>query len=103
MINAVGRPAKQRMLDDMSEVVRMDMIGVDIILRQQGRQAFLQTLYRQPLADVNAGHAQDGQARMRTPGPGAQTLFRIDTPPGTQVKRKDRARLIELRAWARRS
>jgi len=63
----------------------MDVVGEHVILLDQCRQPFVQTLQRQAIGRVDAGCAQDADNNTTAPSPGAQLPFGIDPSPGPQI------------------
>ena len=65
----------------------MDVIGKHVVSLAQRRQAFLQTLERQPVGGINTGRPQDGNRNAVLPPPGPQRMLGIDPASGPRTFR----------------
>lgn len=95
MIDTAGTQAEQGKRDHSREIIRMDMVGVDVVLLTQGRRSLLQTLDREAVVCINPRHTKNAKTSLRPPCPGTQHLFRIDAPPGAQVTGSNRPCFIK--------
>ncbi len=100
MIHALRRATENRTQNDVGQIVRVDMVGKHIVRRRQRRCALAQTVHRQTVIRIDAGHAQDGKPRLRPLRPLPQHLLRIDAPQRARILWRDRPCLVEQRAAA---
>lgn len=77
------------------EIVGMDMVGIDILRRQQSRGALLQARQGQTFGCINARCAQDAHRHPLAPPPGTQGGFSIDPAPGARTVRSARAGFVD--------
>ena len=82
------------------KIVGVDMVGIDILRRQQSRGALLQARQRQTFGGINARCAQDAHRHPLAPPPGTQGGFSIDPAPGARTVRGARAGFIDPGAAA---
>jgi len=100
VVDPIRASAKQRQRDQPGEIVGVDVVGVDIVGGTERRRALLQAFNRQAVFRIDAGRAQDRQARTGAPGPVAQGGFRIHPAPRAGVLWLHRVRLVHPFALA---
>ena len=100
VIGAVGPPVRQRGPANRRQIVGVDVIGDDVVISGEDRQAATQTVERQAVAGVDAGNAQDADRALAGAAEMAKLALGIEAAPPPAALRPRRARLVNPRAAA---
>ncbi len=98
MIHPLRQRTEQRERNDLRQIVRMNMVGVHIVLRHQRRRTLFQAFQRQTVGGVNPGHAQDRELALIALRPAPQHPLGIHTSLGACVHRCDGSGLVKENA-----
>ena len=82
IVDAVGSAPAQGSQAGRGQIVGMNVVGEYIVVRRQGRQAFVQALHRQAVGGVDAGRAQNADRHPAPRPPSAQYPLGIDPTLG---------------------
>ena len=93
MVDALRTPAEQRRPRQPRQIVGVDVVGVAVVLGNQGRGAALDAFQRQAVGGIDAGRAQDAHLHPQRFAPGAQLALGVDPPHRAAVHRRHRTRL----------
>jgi len=77
------------------QVLGVNMVGIDIVGRQQRRQALVQTLQGKAIGGVDARGAQDGNRHAVLPPPETQAALGVNATRGTAAFRLQATRFVD--------